>query len=136
MKVLNFTVHKLTKDQILGGGIEPSDYVKEQISLYTNVLSTPDASDLKWRAKKLVNLMFSSCETIKEDLFNHDSDKEICVMIGSGPPAMTHFLVIAMKEEGIIPCFSHSKRECVETNNEDGTVSKNYVFKHESFYTV
>lgn len=126
MKVLNMTIHTLTPSQIEDRGIESSEEVKNEIKEYLLIKEIPKYQDLlRYRARNFAKL----CKRLVSEYEGY-----VAVLIGSGTPSIQPYIVEELKSLKVGYVYSHSERNCVETHNEDGTVSKNYIFEHKGWY--
>lgn len=119
MKILNCTQHSATPDQIAAGVVEPdqipNNSMKNTIKSLITFNDIPTGEEMAQRAADLADLVSQSpCRS---------------VMIGGAPYFMS-YLEFSLRAAGITPLYSFTKRETVETPNEDGTVTKTAVFKH------
>lgn len=131
MKILNFTIHNLTPDQLKDGAVEIPDNYKEalkNILLVTKDDLTPEK--LRSKAQNLYSLFLD----VKGDMKLRG--EEVALLVGSGSPSLQPFIVeqIVYSHHQEIR-YSHTDRECVETPQQDGSVKKEYIFKHVCFYT-
>lgn len=120
--IINMTIHNLTPSQKTDGGFEPSEEVKSKIKDILLIANIPTRENLEERARAFAQL----CSVI-----NTTGTK---FLIGSGTPSIQPMIVRELEKLGIDYVYSHSERECVETHNIDGTVTKNYVFEHKGWY--
>lgn len=126
MKVLNMTIHTLTPSQIEDRGIEPSEEVKNEIKEYLLIKEKPKYKDmLRDNARNFAKL----CKRLVSEY-----DGYVAVLIGSGTPSIQHYIVEELKSLKVEYVYSHSERNCKEIHNEDGTVSKTFVFEHKGWY--
>ncbi len=137
---LNMTQHAGSPEQVAQGLLEPSPEVKETIKS----LLTFTAEDVRKLdqfnkvASLLAEVARKECKALRERL-EYDaqhSSREYSVpgpitrvMIG-GLPALMGPQVVALRDVGLDPVFSHSDR--VSEDKPDGT--KVSVFKHQFFY--
>jgi hypothetical protein len=140
--VLNLTQHKATKDQKEAGVIDlPESYRKKIIELLT-FNEIPDCDEIHGRVIMLVNVVeeFLSDEMspVKEEFleakandYNGVGELGLAFMIGGAP----FFMPELQRELSKIgtPLYAFSKREVVETVNDNGEVLKSSVFKHIGF---
>lgn len=119
MNILNLTQHTATADQAQAGVVEPTD--KKAVQDLLTFSEMPSFSDMLDRASTLAKIAKDSgCES---------------AMIGGAGFFIPH-LEKRLLALGITPVHAFSVRESVEVHNEDGTVSKQNVFKHVGFYEV
>jgi hypothetical protein len=120
MKVINLTQHTATPDQIEAGVVEPKN--KEQIKRVLTFNNLPSKEEVETKAMELVDIAKKECVRINTDK----------VMVG-GAPFLMPVLDKLLRQEGITPLYAFSKRVTEEVMQEDGTVRKVQVFKHEGF---
>lgn len=118
MKIWNFTQHNATPEQVAAGVVEPDNQMKEQIRELLTFYERPDRNTIRRRAQDLADLAKSV-----------GAER---VMIGCALFLVTD-LVKALHERGITPLIAYSRRESVEVEQEDGSVRKMTVFRHEGF---
>ena len=122
MKVLNFTQHTLTKEQIeslVREGfnlenveIEAPEYLKKCLTF----TECPSREDVEFRARALAD--YAQIQGEATD-----------VIVG-GAPYLMGALETALIERGIKPRYAFTERVAVETVNPDGTTTKTSVFRH------
>lgn len=114
-KIFNLTQHAATPDQIAAGVLEPEPDLKKVIQALLTIDELPTREDLVVRAIKLRQIAYAtSCPW---------------VMIG-GAPFLMGPLERELKDAGLMPVYSFSKREVVEQTDAAGVVKKVAVFKH------
>ena len=122
MKVLNFTQHTLTKEQIesLGGEGFSLENMETEAPEYEKKCLTftegPSREDVEFRAGALANYAQNQCEATD-------------VIVG-GAPYFMGALETALIERGIKPRYAFTERVVEETVNPDGTTTKTSVFRH------
>jgi hypothetical protein len=140
--VLNLTQHKATREQREAGVIDlPEIYRKKIIDLLT-FNEIPDCDEIHGRAIMLVNVVeeFLSDEMspvreefkeIKANGYEGVKDLGLAFMIGGAP----FFMPELQDELSTIgtPLYAFSKREVVETVNDNGDVLKSSIFRHIGF---
>lgn len=128
MSIINATMHNATPDQIAAGVIELPDNAKAELKKLLTFNDLPTRDVLEERASQVEQLI---AETFKDEDYN-------AVMIG-GAPFFQSFLEATISTSAVLKtqtyCHAFSRRECMETHNDDGSVSKSYVFKHLGFYS-
>jgi hypothetical protein len=122
MKILNFTQHDATPEQVAAGVVDAESADKEKIQRAITFEELPSPSDLRRRA--------TVCALLARDLMvKYDCDG---VMIGGAPYFMSH-LESALRSFRVPYCYSFSRREVDEQILPDGSVKKTHVFKHVGF---
>jgi len=123
MTIVNLTQHNATNDQI-DAGVFNVDYDHNELDYLRSLLtfdSIPAIEDMQQRADEIAKIALRT-----------DAKK---AMIG-GAPFFMGYLETALKSVGIQPLYAFSQRVSVETTAEDGTVTKQNVFKHMGFVEV
>lgn len=116
MTILNLTQHNATPDQLASGVVEPTDKAAVQAALTFE--SLPSSDTLKARAETLAMFALHQGAT--------------SAMIG-GAPFFMRPLEEALWEVGVRPLYAFSTREVEEQTQEDGSVRKVAVFRHQGF---
>ena len=122
MKVLNFTQHTLTKEQIeslVEEGFNLENIETEAPQYLKNCLTfteCPSREELQFRAEALADYAQIQCEATD-------------VIVG-GAPYLMGALETALIERGIKPRYAFTERVVEETVNPDGTTTKTSVFRH------
>ena len=119
MKILNLTQHKPTEEQIKAGVIEPTE-IKSDIQTLLTFDDIPSKEEMEERAFRLARIC------VEEGLNK--------AMIGGAPYFMST-LEKVLKDNGIQPLYSFSKRVVEEVETENG-VEKKVIFKHLGFVEV
>jgi hypothetical protein len=122
MRILNFTQHQATAEQVADGVVEPEPADKVAIQRAITFQQLPSSSDLRRRAKL--------CALLAREL----KYKYRCaaVLIGGAPYFMSH-LENALRSYRVRFCYAFSRREVEEQIQPDGSVRKTHVFKHVGF---
>lgn len=123
MTIVNLTQHNATNDQI-DAGVFNVDYDHNELDYLRSLLtfdSIPTIEDMQQRADEIAKIALRT-----------NAKK---AMIG-GAPFFMGYLETALKSVGIQPLYAFSQRISVETTAEDGTVTKQNVFKHMGFVEV
>ena len=123
MTIVNLTQHNATNDQI-DAGVFNVDYDHNELDYLRSLLtfdSSPAIEDMQQRADEIAKIALRT-----------NAKK---AMIG-GAPFFMGYLETALKSVGIQPLYAFSQRVSVETTAEDGTVTKQNVFKHMGFVEV
>jgi len=119
MTILNLTQHIATPDQKAAGVVDFTEKDRKTLQALLTFTNLPEKVGIIERAKKIKLLA--------------DTTDFCSVMIGGAPYLMCP-LEKALQDYGIF--YAYSKRECVEISQEDGSVKKTFVFKHEGFIEV
>jgi hypothetical protein len=122
MRILNFTQHDATAEQVAAGVVEPESGDKEKIQRGITFEALPSPSDLRLRATVCAHLA-------RELMAKYDCD---AVIIGGAPFFMSH-LENALRSFRVRFCYAFSRREAEEQIQPDGSVKKIHVFKHVGF---
>lgn len=125
--ILNLTQHKATQEQLDQGVVEPGD--KNFVQKALTFKRLPSKGEIVYRAAALAEY----AEGVLSD--RPDEDIEEKAMIG-GAPYLMGPLEDALRARCITPVYAFTLRECKETPNPDGSVSKTMIFKHEGFIEV
>ena len=121
--ILNLTQHTATADQIAVGVIEqPHPAVKPLLNFNT----LPTLEEIKLRASQIAAIA-------ADEIALENAERKAMI---AGAPFFMSSLEEALKNAGITPVYAFSVRESVEVHNEDGSVSKQNVFKHLGFIEV
>jgi phosphotransacetylase len=122
MRILNFTQHDATAEQLSAGVVEPDADNKERIRQLLTFEQIPTQSELRQRA--------TDCAVLASVLVR----KYGCdaVLIGGAPFFMCH-LESALRLFKVRYCYAFSRREVEEQIQSDGSVRKTHVFKHVGF---
>jgi len=120
MRIINLTQHKATAEQRNAGVFELEESHKSKlVELLTfESLDDCDVHEIKSRATQIVALALSY--------------KPDAAMIG-GALWLIAPLAKMLRKHGITPLFAFSRRESVETTDDNGNVVKKAVFKHLGF---
>ncbi len=116
--ILNLTQHNATNDQLLAGVVDVAQEDKTALTAALTFTSLPAQAELKDHAKRVAELATKYGVST--------------AMIGGAPYFMS-VLEKTLMEAGIKPVYAFSTRQCVETQNADGTTTKTMVFKHLGF---
>ena len=116
MKIINLTQHKVSAQQVEAGVFDlPETSVLKEVLTFKEI---PTEEDIENRAKLLTGLALTS--------------NAASAMIG-GAPYLMGTLERELKSKGIQPLYSFTERVSVDIVNEDGTVTKTSVFKHQGW---
>lgn len=114
MHVLNLTQHSSTAEQISAGVVEPAD--KAAVQALLTFEEMPDATLVGDRARAVAEM----------------ADGFAAAMIGGAPFFMAP-LERALRERGVTPLYSFTRREASEVPDGQGGVRKTQVFRHVGF---
>jgi hypothetical protein len=122
MKILNFTQHDATTEQLSAGVVELDADSKQRVRQLLTFEQLPTQSDMRQRA--------TDCAVLATKLVR----KYGChaVLIGGAPFFMSH-LESALRLFRVRYCYAFSRREVDEQILPDGSVKKTHVFKHVGF---
>lgn len=116
MKIVNLTQHNSTHDQQEQGLFDLSEATALKTLLTFN--SLPTKAEIRERAESIAQLA-------------QDTNAPFAMIGGAG--YLMASLESALIAKGITPLHAFSQRVSVEKHNEDGTVSKENIFKHVGF---
>jgi hypothetical protein len=117
-RITNLTQHQATPDQKKAGVVDLSDASKADAIKWMTFGECPVGREIDVTVDKLID--------IARDAGN------LHVMIG-GAPFLMGPLERGLIDRGFVPLYSFTKRVTEEVPQDDGTVVKKAVFKHESF---
>ena len=126
MKILNFTQHTLTREQLdslveEGFNLENIEIgAPEWLKNCLTFTECPSREELQFRARALADYAQIHCEA---------ADVVTDVVLG-GAPYFMGALETALIERGIRPRYAFTERVVEETVNPDGTTTKTSVFRH------
>jgi hypothetical protein len=125
MYTLNLTQHHATPDQIDAGVVDFEGAALAELKKALTFDDLPSAEDVQDRAEYIAQLAtehpsFGACDR---------------AMIG-GAPFLMAALEAALRAEFIQPVYAFSRREVVEAQGADGSVTKTAVFRHVGFVTA
>lgn len=121
MHIINLTIHKATDLQILDGVFNLEGDLKQELDSILLFHTLPDKKELNKRKEALSSLIEKVCSMRKVD----------AAMIG-GALYFNKYVAEACIENGIIPLYSFSERQVVETT-ENNQTKKQVVFYHKGF---
>lgn len=116
--ILNLTQHAASAAQLAEGVYDAPPEIQEEIRSLLNFETLPTTEVVKERAWRLAAIA--------------DRLRAPSVMIG-GAPYLIGPLSLRLRYAGRIPLFAFSRRESVETVQEDGSTRKTNVFRHLGF---
>jgi len=122
MRILNFTQHEATPEQVAEGVVEPDADNKERIRQLLTFEELPTQSELRQRATECAVLASALVRKYRCD----------AVLIGGAPFFVSH-LESALRLFNVRYCYAFSRREAQELIQPDGSVKKTHVFKHVGF---
>lgn len=114
--MINLTQHAPTPDQVASGVVDLPEAERATLRALLTINDLPTAADLAERAARIASLATG-----------HTS-----AMIGGAPYLMAP-LASALREVGVIPYHSFTRRVVVETTQADGTTTKTAIFRHEGW---
>ena len=114
--ILNLTQHTATSDQLEAGVVEPANKARDQRLITFD--DQPTSGEIRERAVAVAAIAASSGHTV--------------AMIGGAPFFMAP-LEVALKERGILPLYSFTRRISLETPDGKGGVNKAAAFRHVGF---
>ena len=124
-RILNLTQHNATVQQKEAGVFEPLPGVKESIKKLLTFEKLPSQRILSHNSYVLATIAKIEC-------LRNKCNK---VMVGD-VPYLIHLLVDDLKAKGLIPVYAFSKRVSIDEPQQDDSVIKIIVFKHEGFIEV
>ena len=133
MKIMNFTQHRCTQEQLDAGVIDCPEQYREKLCKLLTFDEIPDRELVWQRAVEIVQLF----ETIAVDLgFEYKSEADsLHPMIGGAPFLMSH-LENAFYDANLKVHYAFSKRESVKEFQEGGRIKKVAIFRHIGLYEV
>jgi excisionase family DNA binding protein len=121
-RILNFTQHTPTEEQVSAGVVEPEPADKERIQSLLTFDELPTPRELRQRA--------TECGVQASVLLKkYECD---AILVG-GAPFFMSVLESALRSFGVPFCYAFSKRVTQEESLADGSVRKTHVFKHAGF---
>ena len=136
-KILNLTQYHTTTEQERVGVYnldKEHRWELEQLLIFNEL---PSISEVKRRAEKIANIALK--EKRRDHATRTDLEEDILhsAMVGGAPymyiaPYLFPHLEAALFKVGIRPLYTFSQR-VVETFEVDGTIHKNYMYKHVGF---
>lgn len=157
MKILNLTQHVPTLEQEMQGVYTCKNTDHDVIRNALTFSELPTKELIHSKVQKLLDIAMIARLDYTEQMFSDTyismidasatedqaleaankacdkATKNFGCMIGGAPYLMPE-LERALKKFGISVLYAYSERVGVETTNPDGSVTKNYVFKHQGFY--
>lgn len=121
MKILNLTQHQATPEQKDAGVVDLVPEIAEAVRDLLTFDKTPVQWDMCARAYKITKLALATDVR--------------AVMIGPVGYFARH-LEDALLDAGFTVLHAFSKRDCVEQQLPDGSVEKQFMFRHLGFYEV
>ena len=118
-KIINLTQHAATPSQIADGVIDLDSQTLLQLKEFLTIDELPTAQDLKYRAMQILVLALDLSQKYETLDF----------MLGGHLDLMS-FVHAEFFRVGLKPRSSFSKRNVIETQQPDGTVSKVAIFEH------
>lgn len=135
--MLNLTQHPATPDQIAQGVIDLPEAGRRFLAPMLTFGELPTKEQVQVRAEQIARFAAGAlAEVLGGDPYPEPYDSQVVglrALIG-GAPFLMGPLEKALKKWGIIPCYSFSLRESVETTDPiTNTVTKTAVFRHRGF---
>lgn len=131
--IVNLTQHDATPEQLEAGVVEPSAEIKALIKEHFTFDEIPSRKEIRESVVYVCNKMNYAMRDEKKAQGKRPVEVVgTKVMIG-GAPFMMSELEGYLKAIGFDPVYAFSKREVQETHNEDGSVTKQMVFRHSGF---
>ena len=151
--IINATQHSATPDQI-AAGVYPSAY-EEKIRQWLTFDSLPSRLTIQQHAQFIAGYVADQAmEIVKNGDFEEKHHKALQQLVGmpayrdticksfhikamiGGAPYLMAELEKELWHLGIEPVYAFTKRESVESVDENGNVSKTAVFKHAGFVSA
>lgn len=154
--ILNLTQHNASKEQIEAGVVDLPKPFQEQLKEFLNFDKISDCQEIKRRAGAIYDLVIDFClsdyspvrSEVKKMILDDSgefgnkyqaNEKEfknlnLGFMIG-GALWLTKPLIEELENIGT-PLFAFTKRVVEEVKQDDGTIKKISIFKHEGFITA
>lgn len=115
MRIINLTQHNATQDQKDAGVFDLENAELRKLLTFNDL---PTKAEIQERAESIAQLA-------------QDANATFAMIGGAG--YLMPSLESALMAKGITPLHAFSQRISIEKHNEDGTVSKENVFKHIGF---
>lgn len=112
-RILNLTQHAPTADQVAAGVFDTADRDLVVEALTFNEI--PDSDEIQKRVTTLLEII--------------DREQPTSVMLG-GAPYLMGPLEQAVRQAGVCPLYSFTRRESVDQPQPDGSVCKEAIFRH------
>ena len=131
MKIMNFTQHRCTQEQLDAGILDCPEQYRNKLSELLTFDELPSKEFVWQRAVSIASLF----EVIAVDLgFDYSNeDMALYPMIG-GAPFLMSALELAFEDVGLHCYYAFSKRESVDQVQPDGSIRKVAVFRHIGLY--
>ncbi len=120
MSIINLTQHVATQEQKMAGVVDLQGKDLEALKKLLTFENLPSKDEIQERALAIVEMLPAFFDR---------------AMIG-GAPYLMGALEKELKDAGIRPVYSFTKRESVEEVQADGSVRKTAVFKHVGWVEV
>lgn len=117
-RIINLTQHTSTPEQLEAGVVDLSEAQRNKLQQLLTFDRIPQGSLIAARAADIADIAVAHGAT-------H-------AMIGGAPFLMSQ-LEAALKVQGVQPLYAFTQRVTEEQTQQDGTVKKTAVFKHEGF---
>jgi hypothetical protein len=125
--ILNLTQHIASADQINAGVIDFPPALRADIAALLTFNDCPTTDDIAERANEIANMAVENARS--DDHGAGAASFALSAMIGGAPWLMAP-LANALRDQGIVPLFSFSKRNSIDVPQADGSVVKTAIFKH------
>jgi len=120
--ILNLTQHQATPDQKGDGVVDLPGELRQELCSLLTFNSLGETREMEARAEAVLTLVLQVAPAAGTK-----------VMLG-GAPAFMPVLENVLKNAGLLPMYSFSVRDSVETVNPDGSVTKRQVFRHAGWW--
>lgn len=124
--IVNLTQHTATPEQVAQGVQDLPEREAHAVRDLLTFASIPQEGEIVARARDIALIAATALGGDEGDIHPQRA------MIG-GAPYLMGALEHALIEQGIIPCYSYSPRVVLELTQEDGSVKKVAIFRHEGF---
>lgn len=123
-RIINLTQHKATPDQILAGVEDTKGVTREKLIAALSFHTLPTPGDIEASMQTLLNIMLG---------YNPTADDKIGFMVGGAPYLMSEMVVFANVFKLY---YAFTQRVSIDIPQADGSVKKEFTFKHEGFVPV
>lgn len=142
MKYINLTVHKATPDQVAAGVVDLPEEQIAQLKKLSTFDSIPRAGEIEERIVEIIDMLLDlgylkadapATASISELEKLEEEKDAVAFMVGGALFFYPHLVNAIWKDFGQKSFLAFTKRQAVEQVNEDGTVTKTAIFKHDGF---